>query len=185
MKVCIINFSGRQNGNCHDVAKIIEQSLITEHEVTLYEMCDLNINPCGKCGYECFNENEYCPYADDDVKIIYSSIDLSDSVYYVIPNYSDYPNAYFYAYNERSQSIFSFQSPDLYERYLQTDKKFIVISNTEEENFKRAFKYHVPENREVNVLFLAAKTFDKGSVRGGLMESERARQIVVDFIKIQ
>jgi multimeric flavodoxin WrbA len=184
LKICIINFSGRQNGNCHDVAKIIEQLLIPEHEVTLYEICDLNIHPCGKCRYECFSENKSCPYADDDVKSIYSSINLSDSVYYVVPNYSNYPNAYFYAYSERSQSIFSFQPPDLYEQYLQTDKKFIVISNTEEENFKRAFQYHVPENTKPNILFLAARTFDKRSVNGGLLESEKAKQMVVNFVKL-
>ncbi|MCL2573918.1 MAG: NAD(P)H-dependent oxidoreductase [Defluviitaleaceae bacterium] len=48
MKICIINFSGRGNGNCHDIARFIEEQHIGEHEVTLLEMCDLDISPCGK-----------------------------------------------------------------------------------------------------------------------------------------
>ena len=182
MKICIVNFSGRKNGNCHDVAKIIEQSLIAEHEVNLHEMREMNVNPCGKCEYECFYESKSCPYAGDDVGNIYSSVLSSGLAYYIVTNYSDYPNAYFYIFNERSQGIFSFKQHDLFEQYLQIRKKFIVISNTEQENFVRVFNSHVPDNSAANVLFLASRVFDKKGFAGGLMQSGQARQMVVDFI---
>jgi multimeric flavodoxin WrbA len=182
VKACIINFSARKNGNCHDIAKIIEQSLVNKYDVTLYEMCDLNVSPCGKCRYECFITDNTCPYSEDDIKNIYSSINSSNFAYFVVPNYSDYPNAYFYIFNERSQSVFTHQPPELYEQYLRVSKKFVVVSNTEEENFAQAFKYHLPENCEAEILFIASKLFDKSSVSSGLMESEQARQLVIDFI---
>jgi len=155
---------------------------MTDHEITLLDMCDLTINPCGKCGYECFCENIPCPYSDDDIAHIYSCIYTSDQVYYVVPNYSDYPNANFFIFNERSQGVFTHQSSDLYEKYLHVDKKFIVISSTEEDNFRHIFKYHVPENTEADILFLATKTFGVSAVKDKLMESEKAKEKIIDFI---
>jgi len=182
MKVCIINFSGRHNGNCHDVAKFIEQTLAPEHEVTLFEMCNLDISPCGKCDYECFYKEKLCPYADDDINRIFFALCTSDLAYYVLPNYIDYPNAYFFMFCERKQGFFA-QKPDLLERYLPTAKKFVVVSSTEENNFRQILGKHVAKNSEVDFLFLSATNFDKGSARGGIMESEQAKTMVRGFCR--
>jgi len=184
LKICVINFSGRKNGNCHDIAKVIEQSFLAEHEVTLFEMCDLNITPCGKCEYECMikDKDAPCPHMNDDIVSIYSALGSSDWIFYIVPNYSDYPNANFFIFNERKQ-VFCSYKPELLEQYMKARKKFVVVSNTEKENFKHAFEYHVPKNSDINILFLAASSFHKISVMGGLMESKEAKQMVVDFIK--
>jgi len=183
VKKCIVNFSGRRKGNCYDIARLIEQLLMTDHEVTLLDMCDLTVNPCGKCGYECFRENKTCPFCNDSIAHIYQSIYSSDEAYYIVPNYSDYPNAFFFIFNERSQGIFTHQPPELYEQYLRVNKKFVVISSTEEDNFKHTFSYHIQENTEADILFLSAKIFDINAVKDKLMDVEQAKQMVVNFIR--
>ena len=184
MKVCIVNFSGRRDGNCHDIAKLIEQSLIAKHEVTLFEMCNLDITPCGKCDYECFYADKTCPYIDDDICDIYMEICSSDLVYYIIPNYIDYPNAYFFIFNERKQGFFA---PGLYTdllgTYMGVAKKVVVVSNTEQDNFKKILGSHMSEDKHAEFLFMAAKDFDKGGVRGGMMECGQAKAQLAAFIR--
>ena len=103
--------------------------------------------------------------------------------YYIVPNYSDYPCAYFFAFQERSQGVFTHKPPALYEQYLQIKKKFVVVSNTEQDNFCHAFTQHIPADGKPDVLFLAAKDFDGGSIMGGIMKCPRVRQVVLDFVK--
>ena len=180
MNVCIINFSGRRNGNCHDIAKFIERQLMAEHEVTLFEMCDLDVAPCGRCDYECFYKDKTCPYNDDGMAGIYTAICSSDLTYYIVPNYIDYPNAYFFIFNERKQGFFG-RRADLAARYMDTAKKFVVISNTGEDNFRQILGRHVSEGSSADFLFMATADFDKGGVRGGMMESEQAKTTVRGF----
>jgi len=181
MKIAIINFSGRRGGNCHDIAEFISVKHV-QNNVTLLNMCDMDVNPCGKCGYECFSRDKTCPYAADDVAAIYAAVSSSDAAFYVVPNYSDYPCAYFFAFKERSQGIFTYQAPELYEKYLRVSKKFVVVSNTGQDNFRHAFKQHVAADKEPDVLFLAPNDFVMRSVIGGVMSSDAAQRVVADFV---
>jgi len=181
MKTCIINFSGRKNGNCHDIAKLIERAKSAGNEVRLYEFCDINVSPCGKCNYECFDKNTNCPYIADGIYSMYDSICSAELAYYVVPNYCDYPCANFFIFNERSQCYFQ-NRYDLLGRYLQVSKKFIVVSNTEQENFNLAFKYHLTEDMDVDALFLLPKAFDKDSIKGNLVDSAEVKGVVRKFI---
>ena len=182
MKICIINFSGRENGNCSDIADVIVQAECDEHDVTRYDIYALEMSPCGGCVYDCFENSANCPYIDDDIYKIYASICSSDMVYYIVPNYCDYPNAFFFIFNERSQCFFQ-GKPDKLEQYANINKKFIVLSNTEKENFRHAFKYHVSESSSVDALFLSAKSFGMNSTNGRLMKSNEAKQIVEEYIR--
>ena len=181
MKICIINFSGRHNGNCNEIAELIEQTKYADHEVSRYDMYALDITPCGKCGYTCFEDSTSCPYISDGVYRIYSSICSSELVFYIVPNYCDYPNAYFFTFNERSQCFFQ-NNPDTLEQYLHIIKKFMVISNTEEGNFRDVFNYHINDSSVLDILFLSARSFGLDSIRGGLIESTKAKQIVEGYI---
>ena len=180
MKVCIVNFSGRRDGNCHDIAKFIEQTLSCQHEITLFEMCDMDVSPCGKCSYECFYKEKTCPYINDNLAALYTAICTSDLAYYIVPNYINYPNACFFIFNERKQGFFG-HNTDLAKKYSETAKKFIVVSNTEEDNFRQILGRHVSEDSRGDFLFMATKDFDKGGVRGGMMESEEAKMKVRGF----
>ena len=181
MKICIINFSGRRDGNCHDIAEFIEQTLTVKHEIALFEICDLNITPCGKCDYECFYKDKICPYTDDDINRIFNALCAADLAYYILPNYINYPNAYFFMFCERKQGFFA-QKRKLAGKYLSVEKRFIVVSNTEQDNFKKILSGHVSEDISAEFLFLATRDFDKGSPRGGIMESEQAKTMVRGFL---
>jgi len=183
MKISIINFSGRPNGNCHRIAKVIENTLPLDNEITLKEICHLSIMPCGNCNYSCFDEDSTCPYAGDDIFDIYHSICVSDLTFFIVPNYCDYPSSGFFIFNERSQSFFPKDSDDLFQQYLRVKKKFIVVSNTEKDNFRRVFQNHAEDNTNPNILFLSAKQFGKVSIQGDLMDSVQARYAVKEFIQ--
>ena len=180
MRITILNFSGRNNGNCHGIAQVVCATLVG-HVLSLSEMHDMEIASCGKCDYECFRENATCPYAGDDLIGIYKAVCASDLAVYIIPNYCDYPCAHFFAFNERSQCFFQ-SAPELLDVYLQIKKKFIVVSNTGTENFLQAFQYHVEDGAVPDILFLSAKGYGKDSIAGNLMEAAGARQTVLRFI---
>lgn len=108
----------------------------------------------------------------------------SDVVFYVVPNYSDFPCSNFFIFNERGQCYFRGTEKRM-EKYLSVKKKFIVVSNTEEDNFIRAFRDHVKKEEEPEVLFLSAKRYGKRCTAGDLMESERAVGDLKQFIKKQ
>jgi len=178
-KTTIINFSGRQNGNCQAISQLIASCCPTG-EVQVHSFADLEPHPCGKCQYECFARDKGCPYLADGIYQLYEQITSSDLAYFVVPNHCDYPNANFFLFNERSQCYFQ-HKPALLERYLAVPKKFVVVSNTGRENFVQAFRYQVQEEQEPEILFLSAKAYHRVSIAGDLMTSEEARRDVVAF----
>lgn len=178
MKVCIVPFSGRPGGNCSRIAEIIRQK---EREAAVYDFSALSITPCGRCSYECFQQREKCPYFSDPEFTICEAIANSDLAYFIVPNYCDYPCANFFIFNERSQCYFQHRE-DLMNQYLAVRKKFIVVSNTEQNNFTTAFCQHIPETSSPDILFLSAKQFGKVSIRGDLMDSDNAKEMIFRFI---
>lgn len=182
MNICIISFSGRKDGNCGSIAGELEK--LYKGNVKLYDFSALKITPCTSCGYECFDLAESCPYFGDPVFEIYDTITKSDLTYFIVPNYCDYPNALFFAFNERSQCYFQ-KRQDRLEKYLTAKKKFIVVSNTNRDNFTAAFMYHVEENTQPDILFLEARKFKKISIKGDITESEEARKIISLFADVE
>lgn len=178
MTICIISFSGRENGNCGSIAKELEK--LYKNDVKIYDFSAITVTPCTSCCYECFNSGENCPYFADSVFEIYDDITKSDLTYFIVPNYCDYPCALFFAFNERSQCYFQ-KRQDRLDKYLAAKKKFIVVSNTNRDNFIAAFRYHIEENSQPDILFLEARRFHKISIFGDLMKSEEARETVKQF----
>lgn len=62
---------------------------------------------------------------------------------------------------------------------MEVPKKFIVVSNTGQDNFREAFRQHTSE--EPAILFLHARNYDKVSLAGDLMAAREARQAVEAF----
>ncbi len=110
---------------------------------------------------------------------LYDKICSSDSVLFIIPNYCDYPCSNFFVFNERSNCYFQ-QHPELLNRYLETDKKFIVISNTNTTHFEEILSQQVSE--QPRILFLP-KAFGKNSIDGNILESPEAVDLVERFVK--
>ncbi len=179
-EICLISFSGRAGGNCGRIAGMLQQKY--GEQAVLFDFSTLAVTPCGKCGYECFQAREDCPYFDDPEFAICTAIAESSLACFIVPNYCDYPCANFFAFNERSQCYFQHHQ-GLLEQYLSVRKKFITVSNTGRDNFTAAFRYHVAEGTEPDVLFLSARQFHKTSIRGDLMDSPEARETALRFME--
>lgn len=180
MKTTLISFSPRKNGSCSDIMNVLCRLLENDGEIKAFDFSELTVTPCGGCKYECFDKAVSCPYISDSVYTVYESVTESDSAYFIVPNYCDYPCSVFFAFNERSQCFFQKKREKL-EKYLSVPKKFIVVSNTGRDNFISAFRYQIAEDKEPDILFLSAKSFGKVSIRGDLMESEQAAEEVKKF----
>lgn len=177
MEILVINFSSRQGGNCEAVGNYLKENL--KGHVTFKSFGSMEVNPCGKCECQCFNQNSGCPFMGDDIFELYENVTASDLVYFVVPNYSDYPCSNYFVFNERGQGYFTGMDK-LYEKYRAVRKRFIVISNTEMGNFIKAFRDQV--NYDPDILFLSSRLYGKSSIHGILMEEDKAQKVVSDFI---
>lgn len=180
MKRCLISFSGRKEGNCSAIARVLSGAVSGRGQVKYYDFSAFRLTPCGQCGYQCFQNRARCPFFGDPVFGIYDAIVHSEIAYFIVPNYCDYPCANFFIFNERGQCFFQGR-PELLEQYEKTPKQFIVVSNTGRDNFTAAFRYHTGD-RPPDTLFLSARSFGKVSISGDLMDSPEARAEVLRFI---
>lgn len=176
MSVCIVSFSSRKNGNCSQIGELIKSLL---PDATLYDFSNFTINSCGDCGYQCFNGGSNCPFFADKECEILNTITSSTVTYFIVPNYCDFPCSNFFVFNERSLCYFQ-NNAKLLTAYLQVPKKFIVISNSNSENFKAAFAYHT--NDAPNILCLSAKKYGKVSVDGNLLTSQQVVEDLREFV---
>jgi Multimeric flavodoxin WrbA len=176
MKTVIVSFSSRTNGNCSQIGKLIAS---LSHNAVLFDFSEFSIQQCGHCAAECFTVREGCPYFADKEYEILEAIMHGEMVYFVLPNYCDYPNANFFIFNERSQCFFQGR-PDILDAYLKVPKRSIVISNTNKDNFIQALAYQ--SNTEPEILFLSAKEYGKKSINGDLLTSEKAVEQIRRFI---
>lgn len=177
MRVCIVSFSTRKNGNCATIGNYIRD--IYCDTAILLSFADFSINPCGKCNYECFTDNLSCPYINDMECSLIDNIISHDLTYFIVPNYCDYPCANFFAFSERQQCYFK-DNPSKLDAYEKAHKKFIVISNTEQNNFQKVFSYHVTETP--TILYLSARHYGKNSIAGNILSSDKAKEDVEEFV---
>lgn len=176
-RVLIICFSGRKNGNCEQISDFLKE---VSEDAEIFRFSENSIQPCGDCRYQCFDDNRMCPHIDDAEFGLLRSVALSDEVYFVVPNYCDYPCANFFIFNERSQVFFQGYSERLRE-YEAIPKKFIVVSNADSPNFAAAFDYHCVGEPEI--LYLSAKKYGRQSINGDILKSEEAQWDILNFIR--
>ena len=166
LKTTIISFSSRADGNCGQIGRFIQSRVA---DSVLFSFADFEIHACGRCSYECFANREACPNVNDMEITLLEAVVNSDITYFILPNYCDYPCANFFIFNERSQCFFQ-GKPDVLDAYLKVPKRAIVISNTDEDNFRKALSYQ--SEAEPDILFLSAKKYGKKSIAGDLLSSE-------------
>ena len=99
-----------------------------------------------------------------------NSILNSDMVYMIVPNYCGFPCANFLAFNERSVGFFNLDR-GLMQRYMAVRKRFIIVSNTENEVFQKAMEQ---QSKSVEVLYLKTSKYGKRSTAGDLLDSAEA-----------
>ena len=176
MNVCIISFSSRKNGNC---AKISEYIKSLYPKAKRYSFSDFSIHGCGNCMCQCFKNGDKCPFVRDKEREVLDAITNSDLSIFVVPNYCDYPCSNYFAFNERSICYFR-KNESLLNKYLYAKKKFIVVSNSNRDNFTHVFSYQTVDAPEI--LFLASYEYGKDSVAGDLPTSDVAMENVRNFL---
>ncbi len=176
--ITIINFSSSKDANCKKIAEYIK-NIASDNEIKVYNFEEINLMPCGHCDYDCIKKNGKC-LINDELNNIYESVSNSKEAIYILPNYCDYPCANFFLFNERGIGFYSC-SREKRNKYLQVKKKFIVISNSCDDNFKKAFSYHV--EGEPKILFLGAKRFGVSSLDKNLADKDGVKKLIRSFIK--
>ena len=179
MGICVVSFSSRAGGNCSQIGKLIRSSC---KDSQFFDFSSFTVHPCGECGYECFSAPEKCPWSADMENHLLDAIIRSDLAYFILPNYCDYPCANFFICNARSQGFFQGR-PDLLDAYEKVPKRAVVISNTNEENFRQALAYQA--YKEPDILFLPAKEYGKDSIQGDLLTNEKAVSDIIAFVQKQ
>lgn len=106
----IISFSGRENGNCDQIAQYIASD--SDRIVPFRE---LNVHPCYGCGYECFSGE--CKYRADDIYGLYSNMCNYEKVILIVPMYCGNPASLYFIFNERCQDYFMHN--DTYEEIIK------------------------------------------------------------------
>ena len=101
------------------------------------------------------------------------SILSSALTYFIVPNYCDFPCSNYFVFCERQQSYFGNHTEQL-KLYEAIPKRFITITNTNQDNFKRTFSYHV--NGTPDILYLSARHYGKISLNGDLLSSSQAKK---------
>lgn len=96
----IISFSGREGGNCDQLA-----DHIAAPKDKVIRFRDLQAHPCAACQYQCFSG--VCKYRSDDVYTLYDSMGGFDRVVLIVPMYCGNPASLYFIFNERGQDYFS------------------------------------------------------------------------------
>lgn len=122
--VLFISFSGRENGNCNDIA----QYLATEND-NLVLFKDIFYNPCAKCNYECFTS--LCKYRHDDIYDLLQSSNNYKKIVFIVPMYCGNPSSLYFVLTERMQDYFN-HNADKWNAFI--DKLyFVCIYGSDEE----------------------------------------------------
>lgn len=176
--IVILDFSPRNNGNCAKIGEYIENHY-NRTNVRSYKMNTENILPCHDCNYECLRRGAVCPSITEYQIEVMDRICSSDMVYMVIPNFCGYPNANYFAFNERSVGYFNCDQSKM-NLYMSVRKRFIIVSNTESDTFRDAMKQQTLSEPEV--LYLKSSKYGKRSIDGDILESADAKKDLEAFL---
>lgn len=70
-KALAVNVSGRQDGNCENIMKLVNKLL---KDIFTVGFSQLQISPCGICDYECFSNRDVCPHRGGSISSLYDRI---------------------------------------------------------------------------------------------------------------
>ena len=174
--VVIIQFSPRKNGNCAAISRNIQDFY---GEITAYTVDASVTEPCGGCNYECLMPGKACPNLSVKQTEIMEAICNAKLAYFIVPNYCGFPCASYFAFNEKSVGFFN-KNEALLEAYLNVPKRFIIVSNTEDDVFVKAMQQQT--NAAPEILYLKSRKYGKQSIAGNILDSEAARANLEAFL---
>ena len=176
--IVLIRFSSRDLGNCTGIAQYLTDYHSTDF-VQSFKIDNNIVVPCGGCDYECLKPGAKCLSVTESHTQIMDAVCQADLVYFIIPNYCGFPPASCYAFNERSVGYFN-KNRELMGKYRNVPKKFIIVSNTEGQNFESLIQSQVTGNPEL--IYLKTSKYKKISTAGDLMESDEAKADLMVFL---
>ena len=173
--VTILNFSDRKDGNCATIVRYISDSC-SNSNICVYSISEY-VQPCADCNYECLRPAERCPnYAT--IKEVMDRVMESDLVYYIVPNFCGFPCANYFAFNERTVGYFNLDR-DLMKKFMSICKKFIVVSNSENEMFYNAM---AQQSANPQILYMKTSKYGKRSIDGDMLDSDEAKADLDGFL---
>ena len=175
--VVILNFSGRNNGNCEDISMFIETFYVNSNTCS-YKVGEY-YSPFGNCDYECLRQGPGCPNLTEKQIKIMEDVLASDITYFIVPNYCGFPCANYFAFNERSVGFFHLDRAQM-TNYIEVKKKFILVSNTEGDQFHKAMEQ---QSNSPDTLYLKSSTYQKKSISGDILTSKSAQATLKSFLE--
>lgn len=178
MKMSVLNYSSRKNGNGYHIAEYIKEIISRENrEYDLIDFSRFSANTCGKCNYECFDSD--CVYKNDEIYNAYRKILKADMVISVIPIYGGLPCSNFFVFNERAQGAFQDEE---FEQLEDIRNKYIIIGNTGVEITKKIIHENDNHAKEEDFLVISSNEVGERSIKGNLMEYDWYREKINEFI---
>lgn len=174
--VVILNFSPRIDGNCGKISDF----LFDFHNRTNVSAYHIDFTPCRGCNYECLTPGAVCPLVDQQQKEVMQAACDADLVYFIVPNFCGYPCTNYFAFNERKVGFFNGDRA-LTQKYMSIEKKFIVVSNTEGDNFRNALQQQT--SAEPEILYLKTGKYKKRSTAGDILDSQEAVADLTAFLE--
>ena len=182
MSILLVSFSVRKSpGNCIRIVNYISQILdMQEIDFSKLEMKNYKIEACFNCNYECFSFNKECPKNDDVIKL-YKKVSNFDIFIMVIPVYSEVLCSKYFSWRERSQCVF--KNNDLYSKYKNVKKNYIVIGN-EEAGGKTAVNVIKSYQEEYGeIMLLQSHKHNQKSLDGNLIECKDVKIKIKRYIE--
>ncbi|MCL2461324.1 MAG: hypothetical protein FWF44_01550 [Defluviitaleaceae bacterium] len=178
MGAVIVNFSGRiGDGNGSAIGEFIRRNIFSGG-AELINFNSVSVHPCTGCGYECFYDHDSCRYAGDDAVRIYEAVADAEMAVFIVPSYCDFPCSNYFAFKERAQC---FCWSEKWQAYLDTRKKFVVIANSGFETISDVIKHGFSKVTDDDILLLRCLDYGSVSIKGNLMENERAGERIREF----
>ncbi|MBP5599225.1 MAG: flavodoxin family protein [Lachnospiraceae bacterium] len=179
MKIIIISYSSRKNGNCYRIAEYIKGlfSKNTLFQTEIISFSNIKSSGCGTCNYECFDDT--CVFNNDALSQLYRSLLNADLLISIIPIYCGVPCSNYFIMNERAQGALS---DDEYEVWDAMKKKYIVIGNTGLDITKSIIKENDPSFSEDSFVSISSNIVHERSIKGNLIDYSIFKRIIKQFL---
>lgn len=177
--IVILQFSSRDKGNCSGIVSFLNE-YYSKTDVCNFVVDANNMPACSNCNYECLKNEEVCPNITEGQKGMFDAICGAETVFFIVPNYCGFPCANYFAFNERSVGYFN-KDRSLMGKYMSVQKRFIIVSNTQGQNFEAAMMQQV--NSEPDILYMKTGKYRKKSIDGDMLDSEEAKADLRGFLE--
>ncbi len=171
----IITFSGRDSGNCKDIAEFIAHP-----EDRIVDFKKLKVHACSECAYDCFKG--VCRYRADDMYALFDGMLQYEKVILIVPMYCANPSSLYFVFNERSQDYFR-HNEDNYDAIVSR-MYFIGVYGSAKEtpDFLPVFeKWFENEDPKTHVLGIERRRYNQ-KMKDSVVDEEEVQRMLRKFM---